>query len=246
MSIIYKDIPYINDENSLHTLDISLPEDGDIKSAFIYIHGGGIESGEKEFPCGGFLEENGIAIFANNYRMYHDAKYPEFIEDCASAVSWVFNNAEKYGIPKDKIFIGGSSAGGYISAMLCFDGKYLKKHGISVTDIAGFIHDAGQMSTHFNVLRERGIPDGTRRVIVDEAAPLFHIGLSEKYPPMMFFASDNDMPNRIEQILLSVSTLNHFGHEKAEYKIMENTHHCSYDHDRSFGEIILDFIKKYM
>ena len=42
MSIIYKDIPYINDENPLHTLDISLPEDGDIKSAFIYIHGGGI------------------------------------------------------------------------------------------------------------------------------------------------------------------------------------------------------------
>lgn len=244
MSINHKDIPYIQDGNDRHLLDISLPDDKDIKAVFIYFHGGGIEGGNKEIPCGGFLEENGVAVISGNYRLYPNAKYPQFIEDCAAAVSWVFKNADKYNLPKDRIFVGGSSAGGYISAMLCFDSKYLEKHGISVTDIAGFIHDAGQMSTHFNVLRERGIPDGTMRVIVDEAAPLFHIGLSEQYPPMIFFASDNDMPNRVEQTLLAVSTLGHFGHKKAEYKIMENTRHCSYDHDRSFGELILQFIEK--
>lgn len=50
-------------------------------------------------------------------------------------------------------FHGGSSAGGYISQMLCFDKTWLSKHGIKATDISGFIHDAGQPTCHFNVLR---------------------------------------------------------------------------------------------
>ena len=41
--------------------------------------------------------------------------------------------------------------------MLCFDKKYLGIHGIKPTDIAGFVHDAGQPTAHFNVLKSRRI-----------------------------------------------------------------------------------------
>ena len=57
MSLMHKDIPYINDGNPCHTLDISLPECSDIKAVLIYIHGGGIEGGSKEIPCECFPEE---------------------------------------------------------------------------------------------------------------------------------------------------------------------------------------------
>jgi acetyl esterase/lipase len=35
------------------------------------------------------FQKKGIAVVAANYRMYPDAKFPEFIRDCASAVAWV-------------------------------------------------------------------------------------------------------------------------------------------------------------
>ncbi len=239
----FRGIYYINDGTTEHTLDLFLP-DTQTKAAFIYFHGGGLENGTNTLPCDEFLTKKGITVIASNYRKYPTAKYPDYIEDSALAVAWAFENAEKYGIPKDKIFVGGSSAGGYISSMLCFDPKYLGSHGIKTTDIAGFVHDAGQLSTHFNVLKERGISDGTKRVIVDEAAPLYYIGLEKQYSPMIFLASDHDMPNRIEQTMLAVSTLRHFGHDKVEYRIMENTTHCSYNAKTVFGEIIADFIEK--
>ena len=63
--------------------------------------------------------------------------------------------------------------------MLCFDERYLKEVGILPTEIAGYIHDAGQPTAHFNVLKELG--QDSRRLIVDETAPLYFVGLKEKY-----------------------------------------------------------------
>ena len=65
--------------------------------------------------------------------------------------------------------------------MLCFDKRYLQSVGLSNDDIAGYWHDAGQPTSHFNVLKYSG--KDSRRVIVDETAPLYFIGLEEKYLP---------------------------------------------------------------
>ena len=116
------------------------------------------------------LVKKGVAVVSANYRMYSEAKYPEFINDSAAAIAWTMKNIKEYGEPLS-FFIGGSSAGGYLSEMLCFDKKYLAQYGIDSDLINGYIHDAGQPIVHFNVLRARGID--SRRVIIDEAAPIF-------------------------------------------------------------------------
>ena len=99
---------------------------------------------------------------------------------------------------------------------------------------------------HFNVLRERGID--TRRVIINDSAPLYHIGEDEQYPPMLIIVSDNDMQNRYEQTMLLVSTLKHFGHSKnVQLKIM-NGGHCAYvnavdqNGESVFGKLVMGFI----
>ena len=124
-----KDICYC-EENGL-CLDIHLP-DCDEFPVFLYFHGGGLESGTKAdqtevFEC---LTRNGVCAISADYRMYPTAKFPDFLEDCAKAAAWVYNNIKNYGNVK-KIFVGGSSAGGYISQMLCFDNKWLKKYNLS-------------------------------------------------------------------------------------------------------------------
>lgn len=228
-------------------LDIYLPEKNEFP-VMVYFHGGGLENGDKtdQKIFFEYMVSHGICVVSANYRMYPNAKYPDFLSDASDVVAWVFENIEKYGKSKG-IYVGGSSAGGYISQMLCFDKSWLSRHGITPADIAGFIHDAGQPTCHFNVLRERGID--TRRIIVDESAPLYHICADAKYPPMLIIVSDDDIQNRYEQTMLMVSTLKHFGHtEGVQLKLMSGKH-CAYDNavdengESVFGKLVRGFIE---
>lgn len=196
--------------HEMQKMDLHLP-DSDAFPLFIYFHGGGLEKGDKakETTISQELCGMGVAVLNANYRMFPDACYPDFIEDAATVVAWAFAHIGEYGTC-NRIYVGGSSAGGYLSMMLCFDKKWLGAHGIDPMQVAGFYHDAGQPTAHFKVLRERGVD--SRRVIIDESAPLYHIGLAEKYPPMRFVIAEEDMENRYEQTLLTLSTLKHFGY----------------------------------
>ena len=242
----FKDIAYgrLDEEK----LDIYCPE-SDNFPVFLYFHGGGIEAGSKGGDViemiAGYLAEKGIGFVSAEYRMYPTAVYPEFIRDAAMASAWVKKHIGEYG-GNGEIYVGGSSAGGYLSMMLCFDKKYLAPYKLKATDFAGFIHDAGQPTTHFNVLRERGID--SRRVIVDEAAPLYHICAEAEYPRMLFIVSDNDMPGRYEQTRLVFATLKDFGHRGYSWVEMHGTH-CAYvkavDENgiSVFGRMIEEYIK---
>ena len=228
-------------------LDLYRP-DSDTFSVFIYFHGGGLEAGDKERAAlfAEYLTQRNIAVVSANYRMYPTAVYPEFIRDAAAAVAWTFKNIGNYGTCT-KFYVGGSSAGGYLSMMLCFDKSYLAPYKIDPVNIDGFIHDAGQPTAHFNVLREKGID--SRRVIIDETAPLYHIGRETEYAPMLFIVSDNDMENRYEQTMLLLSTMKHFRYDESRIalKVMHGRH-CQYcrENDREsnniLGTIIYDYI----
>lgn len=242
---VIKDIKYSNYPECL--LDIYLP-DSDEFSVFVYFHGGGLVSRDKSDAkvLAEYLTQHNVAVVSADYRMYWDAKFPDFLEDAAACVSWVFANMKDYG-NCEKVYVGGSSAGGYISMMLCFDKKYLSAHGLLPTDIAGYIHDAGQPTSHFNVLCEQKIDP--RRVIIDETAPIYHVGTEESYSNMVFIISDNDMEGRFEQTMLMEATLKHFGHS-VDMKHMHGSH-CEYvekidDEGNSIlGEIIYSHIEKW-
>ena len=233
------DIIYAHGDEASQRLDILLP-DTDEFYAIVFIHGGGLEAGDKDNDTSHFnyLISRGYAIVAPNYRMYPNARYPEYLEDAAAAVAWTFSHIEEYGKCKG-VIVGGSSAGGYLSMMLCFDGRWLKPYGILPTEIKAWLHVAGQPTCHFNYLKYDKRLD-SRRVIIDETAPLYHIGEAQSYSPMLFTVSDNDMKNRYEQTLLVMSTLKHFGHEdKIELKIFNGTH-CQYhnQNDESGNNIL--------
>ena len=229
-------------------LDLYLPE-GDTFDLFIYIHGGGLYAGDRKgvevFTKD--LAKRGIATASIEYSLYPDTKYPDYIVDCADAVKWVKDNISRWG-KCNRIFVGGSSAGGYISMMLCFDDKYLNAVGLKPTDIAGYIHDAGQPTAHFTVLKYRGID--SRRLIVDETAPLFYVGTAEKYSPMLFIISDEDMFGRLEQTMLMLNVLEHFGHTENIYLEKMHSKHCEYVYKADengvsiFGQKIISFIEK--
>lgn len=95
---IIKNICYGKLKHSEQYLDIYLPDKNAFK-VFVYIHGGGLQGGDKsrENVVAQYLASQGIAFVSINYRMYPHAVYPQFICDSAEAVDWVYKNIDDYG-----------------------------------------------------------------------------------------------------------------------------------------------------
>ena len=247
---IIKDISYSIFKDEAHRIDLYAPE-GECRALLVYFHGGGFVEGSRDLDLLPHFAEDmtgaGIAVASAEYRMYPEAKYPDFIEDGAEAVAYAKRELLSL-VGCDKLIVSGTSAGGYLTMMLCFDERWLEKYGITNKDICAFIHDAGQPTTHFNVLKERG--DDPASVVIDEAAPIFHVKRSD-YPPMHFIVSDNDIPDRLGQTEMMINKLKERGYPEGKISsvITHGTHvwyvtKTDQDGKNEFANLIIPFINR--
>lgn len=95
----------------------------------LFIHGGSWKSGDKAMYgfVGTALAARGYPTTVANYRLYPDAMFPDFIEDAASAYSYVAANMEQ--ARQHGIVLMGHSAGAYNAAMLALDTRFLDRIG---------------------------------------------------------------------------------------------------------------------
>ncbi|VXC02941.1 Acetyl esterase/lipase [Flavobacterium sp. 9R] len=176
--------PYIKERC---VLDIYYPKNSKGFATIIWFHGGGLSGGNKEILSG--LKEKGFAIIGVNYRLSPKAKVKNCIEDAAAAVAWTFKNIAKYGGDSSLLFVSGHSAGGYLGMMIGLDKKWLQPYAVDANTIAGLIPLSGQAITHFEIRKERGIPD--TQPIIDEFAPLFHVRADA--PPLLLITGDREL-----------------------------------------------------
>ena len=200
------DVSYGDHENAL--INLYLPDEDNFPTIVFY-HGGGIEHGSRKMDpeMAEAFTNKGVAIASVEYRMYPTAKFPEFIEDAAESAAWVKKSIANYG-GNDKIFISGSSAGAYLTMMLYCDKKYLAAHGLTSRDFTAFLSDSSQMTTHFNVLRERGV--NTKLERIDEGSPMYFIDENLDLAPLLLIYYENDMMCRPEQTKLFHRAITHF------------------------------------
>lgn len=89
--------------------------------ALVYIHSGGIVSGTPEVDdarCKQLVSELGLVIFSVDYRLAPEAPYPAAIEDCYAVLKWVHEQSTHLEIDRNRLVIGGDSAGGGLTACL--------------------------------------------------------------------------------------------------------------------------------
>ena len=89
----------------------------------LWIHGGGYMMGGSymvHVSAGKMLAEKyGAVVVSPEYRLAGEAPYPAALDDCYAALQWLFDNAVELGIDREKIVVGGESAGGGLAAAVC-------------------------------------------------------------------------------------------------------------------------------
>ncbi|SMX25498.1 alpha/beta hydrolase [Boseongicola aestuarii] len=128
------------------TLDIYFPKTATSSTrVLVFFYGGGFTKGSKANirRLGQSFASKGTIVVAPNYRLYPEVAFPEFVQDAALAISYVWRSLrDEDGRPRP-IVIGGWSAGAYISALVAYDDRYLEAASGSQVVVNGFIGLAG-------------------------------------------------------------------------------------------------------
>jgi acetyl esterase/lipase len=123
---VWSHIPYASTARS-HLLDLYLPATGSGPfPVILWVHGGGWAEGSKslaEYPLPLRVLERGYALASINYRLIWEAKFPAQIDDVKAAVRWLRANAKAYHLDPARIGAWGTSAGGYLVALLGTSGE---------------------------------------------------------------------------------------------------------------------------
>jgi len=123
-TILHGNIAYNNDTLANHLLDIYLPPNTKGKIPLvIFIHGGGWLGNDKYADIGYMkktvaeIVSSGFALASIDYRFATQAIFPAQIQDCNRAISFLVDNADKYGLDKKRIAVMGFSAGGHLASL---------------------------------------------------------------------------------------------------------------------------------
>lgn len=203
-------------------LDIYHPDKSN-GEVIVHFHGGGLTSGRKEdvgdLPIS--FTSRGYTFVSVGYSLFPSTDYhnPKFLIEASRAIAFTMlylNNKHLY--------ISGQSAGSYIAMMLCFNKEYLSRCGIDPLDIKGWFFESGQPTTHFHLLEMQGENPWIQRI--DEMAPLYYVGPQTKLSKALFITYKNDMPSRVEQNRLMVSTIRNFNKEAKVKEVLLEGNHC--------------------
>jgi len=171
---------------------------------FIYVYGGNWTSGKKSLYhfFGSRWARKGVVTVIPDYPKSPEAKYDEMARCIAASVKWVHEHIDEYGGDPDRIFIGGHSAGGHLSALVSVRPDYLKDlqlkqpiKGIVLIDPAGldmygYIKevDNGPNNSYLDIF-------STDTAIQKQASPLYQ--LHRGMPPVLIYAGSRSYPSII-------------------------------------------------
>jgi arylformamidase len=87
---------------------------------FVFIHGGYwrmLDASDSGFMAEAF-SARGACVVVVNYALAPKASIDDIVHQCREALAWTYRNIASYGGDPERIYVGGSSAGAHLSAML--------------------------------------------------------------------------------------------------------------------------------
>lgn len=202
-------------------LDIYIPKGEKDFVTFIWFHGGGLTSGEKQIPT--YLKNKGIAVVGAGYRLSPNVKVEDIIHDAADVVKWTYDNIGAMGGNKNKIVVGGISAGAYLALMLGLDKSYLQDRAIDADSLLGILSCSAQTITHFTARKEMGIEE--LQPLIDKLAPLYWVRKEAPKILLLTGGRELELMGRYEENAYLYRMLKLVNHQEVELLELEGYGH---------------------
>ena len=138
---IKRDVPYVENGNARHVLDIYAPSNAKNLPVVFWIHGGGWEQGDKSQVTTKpqWFMDKGFVFVSTNYRLLPEVDMGTLIRDVAKSFAWVEKHIAEYGGDPKRVLVGGHSAGAQLAAIICTDERYLKENANALDTIIGCV-----------------------------------------------------------------------------------------------------------
>ena len=99
------------------------PKDRAPSCGVLWIHGGGYITGMKEMVYmsrgADLVKKYGALVLSPGYRLAWQRPWPAAAEDCYAALQYLADRAGELAFPREKLMVGGESAGGGLAAAVC-------------------------------------------------------------------------------------------------------------------------------
>lgn len=205
---IWSGITVREGEGWRQTADVYAAPGAGARPALVCFHGGGWCSGN---PAGyrelalHLARRFDIVVVSASYRLIDQARFPAQVHDAANAVRWVRQHAARWAIDGQRLAVCGSSAGGYLSAMVALThadpalagGDPLNGESAAVQAlvvqwgpldfIARWYGNGGRAGAEAGLLGTDFLKDPT---LYHHASALAHVGAAA--PPALFVQGRND------------------------------------------------------
>jgi acetyl esterase/lipase len=196
------DIPYAAGGDQ-QKLDLYLPTQKGFATV-VFTYGGGWHRGSRKSvtPIGEKLRNLGFGCALLSHRLAPQDKFPAQIEDVATAFAWVKQNIRDKGGDRNRVFLMGHSSGAHLSLLLATDARWLARHKLVPSDIAGVVGLSPPVDLEPRP-DKRGFGDALLAgkgadvfardaALMKTASPIQHI--SKNLPPTLLIVGDHDFP----------------------------------------------------
>jgi acetyl esterase/lipase len=149
-----RDMPYCNSQ----TLDLYIPNvaSGRQLPLVIYVHGGGLTSGDKSDINPVFLNAlatAGFAVASVNYRLAPQYKFPAQIEDVKCAIRYLRAHSQSYDVNSSEIFAFGDSSGGELVSLAALTGSG------SIFDVGSYLNESSSVGAVADLFGEANLTE---------------------------------------------------------------------------------------
>ena len=95
------------------------PDDRNNLPALVWLHGGGWVLGDldsADLVCRDLCHHSGFVVISVDYRLAPEAVFPAAFDNSLGVTRWVSDNADSLNIDRNRLVVGGDSAGGNLAA----------------------------------------------------------------------------------------------------------------------------------
>jgi arylformamidase len=141
---------------------------------FIFLHGGGFREGDRAQYgyVAGPLAARGVVTIVASYRLTPQAHFPDQPDDVRQMVAWTYREIAKYGGDRNRIHVGGHSAGAILSSFVGLDNRWTSRFSLPPDVIKGILPISGPYDLRNHAAAAEYVHDPARAT---EASPLLNV-----------------------------------------------------------------------